>query len=123
MRLPNHTNALVPQDKITGYLLSTTHRDGRHKAAFFTRYGFSASRWEVLADELRRHAADNEVVKAEKTPFGIRYTVEGPLSTPGGEQVKIRVVWFVEHSDTVPHLVTAYPLPRKQHPGQHREGC
>jgi hypothetical protein len=39
MKLPNHEHALVPQEKITGYLLSLTHRDGRHKAAFFVSFG------------------------------------------------------------------------------------
>jgi hypothetical protein len=35
MRLPNVAAAVVPPEKITGYLLSTEHRDGQHKAAFF----------------------------------------------------------------------------------------
>lgn len=35
MKLPNVEAVVVSEDKITGYLLSPTHRDGRHKAAFF----------------------------------------------------------------------------------------
>jgi len=62
---------------------------------------------------LHRHAAENEVVKAEQTPFGTRYVVEGPLYTPDGGSVKVRVVWFVEHAETIPRLVTAYPLERR----------
>ena len=76
-------------------------------------YGFSAEGWEVLANALHRHAAENEVVKAEQTPFGTRYVVEGPLYTPDGGSVKVRVVWFVEHAETIPRLVTAYPLERR----------
>jgi len=67
----------------------------------------------VLANALRRHAAENEVVKTEQTPFGTRYVVEGPLSTPNGRSVNVRVVWFVEHAETIPRLVTAYPLERR----------
>jgi hypothetical protein len=121
MRLPNHENAQVPQDKVTGYLLSATHRDGRHKAAFFFRYGFSAANWEVLAEALQRHAADNEVARSEQTPFGRRYAVDGRLLTPNGSAVNVRVVWFVEEGESVPRLVTAYPLPMRQHPGQSDE--
>jgi hypothetical protein len=58
MKLPNLEKALVPERKITAYLLSLTHRDGRSKAAFFTRFGFSANAWTLLADALRRHAMD-----------------------------------------------------------------
>lgn len=49
MKLPNAEDAVVPEAKIAHYLLSPTHRDGRHKAAFFLRFGFSAEAWPVLA--------------------------------------------------------------------------
>ncbi|MCD6507720.1 hypothetical protein J7M22_14020 [Candidatus Poribacteria bacterium] len=110
MKLPNHGEARIPKGKVTGYLLSTTHRDGHHKAAFFMNYGFSAEEWEMLVNALLRHAAENEVVKTERTPFGTRYVVDGPLSTPSGRSVNVRVVWFIEHNETIPRLVTAYPL-------------
>jgi hypothetical protein len=42
MRLPNVAAAVVPSEKIIGYLLSLEHRDGQHKAAFFLRFGFGA---------------------------------------------------------------------------------
>ena len=32
--------------KITHYLLSTAHRDGQHKAAFFRSFGFKLEAWE-----------------------------------------------------------------------------
>jgi hypothetical protein len=40
MKLPKVSTAVVPPEKMVGYLLSETHRDGRHKAAFFHRLGF-----------------------------------------------------------------------------------
>ncbi len=110
MKLPNHEQAMVPQRKITGYLLSPTHRDGRSKAAFFTRFGFSAASWEVLAEALRRHAADHNVMETEDTPFGTSYTIEGALVTPNGRAPRVRVVWFIETGETTPRFVTAYPL-------------
>jgi len=70
MRVPNYEQAVVSERKIVAYLLSVTHRDGRSKAAFFMRFGFTADSWEILANALRRHAADHEVAEVEETPFG-----------------------------------------------------
>ena len=38
MRLPNAAEAQVDSEKITGYLLSANHPDGRSKAEFFARF-------------------------------------------------------------------------------------
>jgi hypothetical protein len=110
MRLPNHEAATVSEEKIIGYLLSATHRDGRHKAAFFLRFGFTAGNWQTLAASLLKHAAEHEVSKAESTPFGTRYVVEGTIETPLGRTPRIRSVWFLESDQDAPRFVTAYPL-------------
>lgn len=110
MRLPDLEAAVVPKDKITRYLPSETHRDGRHKAAFFLAFGFTTSRWQTLAGALQKHAADHELAKVEDTPFGTRYVVEGTIETPDGGTPRIRSVWFVDSGQTAPRFVTAYPL-------------
>ena len=110
MKLPNVDRALVPSEKVTGYLLSTTHRDGRHKAAFFLAFGFSADAWQTLVSALLQHAADREVVNTEVTSFGTRYVVEGTMQTPSGRTPGIRSVWFIEIGQVAPRFVTAYPL-------------
>lgn len=110
MKLPNHERALVPREKVVDYLLSRTHRDGRGKAAFFSRFGFTPESWQTLAEALLRHAARYEVAKAEATPFGTRYVVEGELETPDGRAPSVRAVWFVETDEEIPRLATAYPL-------------
>lgn len=110
MKLPNVESAVVPEAKITGYLLSTTHRDGRHKAAFFLQFGFSADDWRTLAAAILRHAEEHEVAKAEDTPFGTRYVVEGTIETPSGRRPSVRSVWFIVTDQDQPRFVTAYPL-------------
>ena len=112
MELPNCVRAVVPQEKITGYLLSFAHRDGRAKAAFFTRFGFSADAWRELAAARRHHAASYEVARVESSPFGTRYVIEGAIATPDGRNPEIRSVWFIETGEDVPRFVTAYPLER-----------
>ena len=110
MRLPNVADAQTPRPKIVDYLLSLTHRDGRGKALFFRAFGFAPEDWQTLATALRRHATENDVAKIEATPFGTRYVVEGRLHAPDGRTPSVRSVWFVEQAETIPRLVTAYPL-------------
>ncbi len=109
MLLPGYEFALVPQQKITEYLLSLSHRDGRSKAIFFLRFGFDPELWERFAEALRQHAATYEVVEMEETAFGRLYSVEGALLTPDQRCPLVRVVWFIPYGDIIPHLVTAYP--------------
>lgn len=109
MKLPNYESAIIAERKITEYLLSFSHRDGRSKAQFFSRFGFSAEAWDILATALRNHAAAHEVVAVEVTRFGTSFTVEGSLETPDGRTPRIRTVWFIDNDHVVPHLVTAYP--------------
>lgn len=110
MKLPNYEKAIVPQAKITDYLLSLSHQDGRSKAKFFLSFDFSIEFWEILAEALLRHAADHEVAKIEISPFGTRYVIEGIISAPDGRTPLIRSVWFIETTEDTPWFVTAYPL-------------
>lgn len=113
MRLPDHQHVVVPERKITESLLSTTHRDGRHKAAFFGSFGFTPDRWQELATALREHAAENDVAQSDNSLFGTRYTVEGIIRAPDGRTPQIRSVWFIEHGGTTPQFVTAYPVKKR----------
>jgi hypothetical protein len=109
MKLPNYENTIVRPEKITGYLLSPTHPQGRAKAGFFTRFGFALDSWEALASALLQHAADHEVAAVEDSPFGTRYIREGTIHAPDGRAPLLRSVWFIETGDETPRLVTAYP--------------
>lgn len=110
MKLPNGPSAVIPREKVRDYLLCATHPHGRSKAAFFTRFGFSAGSWDVLAMALLRHAADHVVAKTEASPFGTRYVVEGILTTPDARTPEVRSVWFIETGEQIPRFVTAYPV-------------
>lgn len=92
MKLPSGERTVVPQQKITEYLLSLSHREGRGKAAFFTRFGFSVDVWRELATALRQHAVGHEVTKVEDSPFGMRYVIEGTIVTPDKRNPVIRSV-------------------------------
>src|SRR5215469_4038806 len=107
MKLPNHQNAVAGESKLSGYLLSSSHAYGRHKAAFFTHFGFSAEAWGTLAQALFEHAFQNEVVRIEDSPFGKRDIIDGELSSPDRRNPRVRAIWFIETGGDVPYLVTA----------------
>jgi hypothetical protein len=58
-------------------------------------------------------AQSNDVVKAEETPFGRRYVIDGTIHAPDGRNPVIRTVWFVEKETDNPYFVTAYPLSKR----------
>jgi hypothetical protein len=112
MKLPNAEQAVVPTRKVTHYLLNPAHPAGGSKAAFFLRFGFTASEWRRLADALLRHARENEAVATEETRHGIRYVVDGPLRAPDGTSLNVRSAWFIDPGAAAPRFVTAHPLPK-----------
>ncbi len=112
MKLPNAEQAVVPERKVTHYLLNPAHPAGGSKAWFFLRFGFTVAEWQQLAEALLRHARENEVVETEATPHGRRYVVDGPLRAPDGSELNIRSAWFIDAVGAAPRFVTAHPLPR-----------
>jgi hypothetical protein len=112
MKLPNAHLAIVPERKVTLYLLNPAHPAGGSKAVFFLRFGFTIAEWQRLADALLRHAQENEVVATEETRHGTRYALDGPLSAPDGTSLNVRSAWFIDTGNDVPRFVTAHPLPR-----------
>lgn len=81
-KLPNGDRVIVPESKITHYLLDLTSKEGKAKARFFLAFGFTLDTWEVLAAALKQHALTQEVTSTRKTAYGIHYNVEGELQTP-----------------------------------------
>lgn len=112
MKLPNAHLAVVPERKITQYLLNSAHPVGGSKAAFFLQFGFTVAEWSRLADALLRHAREQEVMESEQTPHGIRYVVDGPLMTTEGASLNVRSAWFIDSTGDAPRFVTAHPLPK-----------
>jgi hypothetical protein len=112
MKLPNAHLATVPEAKVTRYLLNPAHPAGGSKAAFFLRFGFTAGRWQQLAEALVRHARENEVVQSEQTRHGTRYAVDGSLPAPDGNLLQVRSAWYFDPGSDTPRFVTAHPLPR-----------
>jgi len=107
-KLPNFKSVQIDKVKITEYLLSPTNEEG--KAGFFTRFGFSVAKWEILAEAMRHHAESHKVAKAIQNRHGTKFLIEGMLTTPDGRNPLVRSIWLIETGKQVARLITAYPV-------------
>lgn len=101
--------AVVDADKIREYLLSDAHPVGRFKAAFFAELGYSAAEWEVLAADLKGHAAENQASATEPNEYGQKYEIRGTMAGPAGKTEVVVAVRIVLHGEDFPRFVTAFP--------------
>lgn len=108
MQLPLIDVAVVPAAKITGYLLSEAHPDGRSKATFFRRLGFGRDRPDVLQAALLR-AARNADMAESAFAYGLKYVGVGMLPCPGARLVRVVTVWVLRDGQPPPYFLTAYP--------------
>jgi hypothetical protein len=109
VRLPGVERAVVEAAKLRDYLLSDSHPVGRFKAAFFVALGYAAAEWEVLAEDLRGHAMDNDAVATELSEYGQKYEVRGRVEGPTGKEAVLVAVWIVLRREDFPRFVTAFP--------------
>ena len=109
MKLPDSEHAVVPTEKLEGYLLSEVHPVGRAKAQFLKNLGYDSTDAGVLAKDLLIIAREQDVSDVQASAFGTKYIIDGMIQTPSGAIVAIRTVWIVEFNNPRPRFVTAYP--------------
>jgi hypothetical protein len=109
---PDFSTGVVDQAKVVDYLLGDRSIASRAKARFFGALGFSASRWEALADALREQANVADV-SAIASPWGAKYIALGEIDAPIGRRYKIISVWIAE--GPMLRLITAYPAKEASH--------
>jgi hypothetical protein len=105
MIVPNAAQAVIADAKITDYLLKHPG-----KAAFFLRYGFTLTHWQMLRDALLLHVVTHEYVKDILLADGVKYAFEGALQLPDGRNPQVRSVWMIDGGRSYPRLITAYAL-------------
>lgn len=100
--------AIVAPTKVRNYLLAATHRLGRAKARFFEKHGFRGDP-DALIEALLRHVRNNAIADTERSSYGTKYRVDGPLISPDGRNPDVSTVWIVLTGELMPRFVTAFP--------------
>lgn len=108
MKLPADS-AVISPEKLRDYILSPTHPDGRGKAGYLSRLGYSQLDWLQLAHDLRVQHLTLDVVPGRLSLYGTKYEIVGELTGPNGATGRIRSVWIVRHGEAAPRLVTLIP--------------
>jgi len=108
-KLKNADAAIVEPAKLSDYLLSLSHTDGKGKAKFFMGFGFNQENPELLRASLLEHGKTQPVVKSSVSEHGEKYILECAVNSPDGRNPCIRSVWIVDAGATMPRLVTAIP--------------
>lgn len=113
MKLPEAEQAIIERGKIADYLLNPGHPDNGGKAAFFGACGFHRDEWDALAHVFRSLAVTGEITKTLDSPHGMKYILDGKITTLTGHQCWLRTIWIVDSGSSQPRLVTAYPLAKQ----------
>lgn len=108
MKMPNYVDAVVPIEKVTDYLLSSSHPRGSMKAKWFALLGYSDEKPNELAESLLA-LAKLEVLNSEENNFGTKYVIAGNITGPNGRSADITTIWMMTTGSSLPKLITAYP--------------
>lgn len=106
--LPNYELAEIPDEKIYGYCLNSSHERGKYKArVFYQVFGISDNDGELLKSEIISKLQVSKVTDIRENDHGTIYTV--PLKICIFEkEVEIITAWIIRKNNTVPQLITCY---------------
>jgi hypothetical protein len=109
MKLLNARAAFIDPGKIRDYLLSPDHPQGRCKAAFFARLGYSEENWQLLESDLVALALAGEAELDHVNPYGCLYRVRGILTGPSDRSAMVVTIWIILTYEDFPRFITAFP--------------
>ena len=86
-----------------------THPDGRGKAEYLGRLGYSKDAFPQLDADLREQILSRVAQPGRASPYGQKYEILGPLTGPNGNTAWVRTIWIVLMGETAPRLGTLIP--------------
>jgi hypothetical protein len=106
--LPNYQRAVIPREKIEGYVLDPAHPVGRNKAIVFkSALGFEQSDWEMLRNAIIAELPYQEAIEGKTDQYCTRYNVTMPITGPSGRTLNVTTAWKIEIAEDYPSFVTA----------------
>jgi hypothetical protein len=99
-------NAIIPEAKLTSYLLVWKQKDD--KSGFLAQAGYTIDNWQNLEQDLRS-LLKNEATLDRETPFGNIYRIEGILVGSNGVKLKVATFWMIDSFSKETRFVTLLP--------------
>ncbi|MEO0510058.1 MAG: DUF6883 domain-containing protein [Verrucomicrobiota bacterium] len=107
-RLVNAPNAKIDPRKLTDYALNPNHPVGGNKAKVFeSALGYNQSNAQGLLKQLQQGVLNNTPVAGKVDNFGSRFTVDIPVTGPGGSGT-VRTGWIFKSGSNTPELTTLF---------------
>ncbi len=110
MKLPNGEYAVVQRRKSSITCLTWNIATAQARHDFSRSSGSAPKRGRNWPLPCEKHGCQNEVSKTVETGFGPLFEVEGDLTAPDGRRPRVCSVWQLDQGETLPRLITAYPL-------------
>lgn len=100
---------IVPEAKLTKYLLNLDHPKGGAKARFFRdSLGINENDWRYLADQICQSALHSDFYRLEVTGYGVMHGAQVLITGRNGRQAVVETGWKLEEFGPA-QFVTAYP--------------
>lgn len=98
-------DAVIPESKLTRYLLVRLPRDD--KSQFLAQASYTLENWQRLEPDLKPQILPLEAVPSVNTEFGQKYEINGLLTGANGVTLRVKTVWIVTIQET--RFVTLVP--------------
>lgn len=108
--MPDFSDPDIPEQKLRDYLLSPTHKDGRHKLALFeSRFGVGPDDRERCVELLMEVTRQGTIEDIRERDDCRVYAIRGTVAGVDGQEYEMRVCWKVPREGGRASFVTAYP--------------
>lgn len=105
MRIPE--DAIIPEDKITHYLLVQKTRSDKSK--FLAQAGFTQDNPKALREAIQSLVEAGEAIEDRSNEYGAFYQVEGKLVGVNGINLSVVTIWLQRQIDGKFQFVTLKP--------------
>jgi hypothetical protein len=107
--IPNADRATIAAEKLTAYLLNSSHKRGGAKARLLLSLGYRTDAPEALESDLRTQHLPLNPARTSENAYGVAYEIEGPIRTPSRRIVRFVSIWQIDTGSDVRRFITMYP--------------
>ena len=99
-------NAIIPEAKLTKYLL--VWKPKNDKSGFFFFLGYTIDNWKQLEEDLKKLLV-NQAIYNKSSNFGDIYEVKGILPGRNGVTLKVATYWIIDSLTNETRFITLLP--------------
>ena len=107
--LPKHNDAVIPDEKLTGYALNKDHPIGRNKALVFEKVlGYNVDNRDILLRQVRTGLAKYRAVEKTTNQYGRPFEVVMMVRGANGRFAPVKTAWQIDCGSDTPRLISIY---------------